>query len=488
MEFIVGSTEAGKKSVTKNYMYNMIYQILILIIPIITIPYVSRTLGATAIGRYSYTQSIVTYFILVGTVGISMYGQRETAYVQDDREKRSTLFWEIIILRAITVSIALAVFYFTYVTHGKNRVLYAIQIIDIVANVFDISWFFQGVEDFKRLVVRNCMVKLICVAMIFAFIRSPEDLPLYVLCYSLSLIIGNISLWFYLPKYIVKVGFGNIKIFKHLWPALVLFIPQVATQIYTVLDKTMLGELAKSAAMDQVGYYEQSQKIVRLLLTVVTSLGTVMLPRMASIFARKDIKLLNEYMDKSFKFTYMIAFPMMFGLISISRRFVPVFYGSGYEPVEYILILMSPIILFIGLSNVIGTQYQIPTGKQRDYTLSVAAGAVSNFVLNFLLIPKYNAYGAAVSTVAAELIVLYVHFYCIRKDIDVKKSILCGKNYLLAGLVMFAAAFSVGYIPVDNNVTVLVVQILTGMAVYFGILLLIKDEMLNSIIRKVIKR
>lgn len=480
----MGST----KSVTKNYMYNMVYQILILIIPIITIPFVSRTLQSEAIGRYSYTQSIVTYFILVGTVGIAMYGQRETAYVQDDEEKRSRLFWEIIILRAITVTAALVVFYFVYVTHGENRILYAIQIIDIVANIFDISWFFQGVEDFKRLVVRNCMVKLICVAMIFLFIRGPEDLPVYVFCYSASLLIGNLSLWFYLPKYVVKVGFGKLKAFSHLWPALVLFVPQIATQIYTVLDKTMLGKLAVNNAMDQVGYYEQSQKIVKLLLTVVTSLGTVMLPRMASIFAKKDIKLLNEYMDKSFKFTYMISFPMMFGLISIARRFVPVFYGKGYGPVEYILILISPIILFIGLSNVIGTQYQIPTGKQRDYTLSVAAGAVTNFALNFLLIPKFSAYGATVSTVLAELIVLYVHFYCIRKDIDVKKSILCGRNYLMAGLIMFAAAYSLGYIPVANNIIVLSIQIATGAALYFGVLFLVKDELFLSIIRKVLKR
>ncbi|MBD5134484.1 MAG: flippase [Lachnospiraceae bacterium] len=480
----MGST----KSVTKNYMYNMIYQILILIIPIITIPFVSRTLQSEAIGRYSYTQSIVTYFILVGTIGIAMYGQRETAYVQDDVQKRSRLFLEIIILRAITVSITLVVFYFAYVTHGKNRILYAIQIIDIVANIFDVSWFFQGIEDFKRLVVRNCMVKLICVAMIFLFIRSPKDLPIYVFCYSISLLIGNLSLWFYLPKYVVKVRFDKLKVFSHLWPALVLFVPQIATQIYTVLDKTMLGKLALNNAMDQVGYYEQSQKIVKLLLTVVTSLGTVMLPRMASIFAQKDTKLLNEYMDKSFRFTYMISFPMMFGLISIAKRFVPVFYGGGYEPVEYILIIMSPVILFIGLSNVIGTQYQIPTGKQKDYTLSVVAGAVSNFALNFLLIPKFNAYGASISTVLAELLVLYVHFYCVRKDIDVKKSILCSRNYLVAGLIMFAAAYALGYIPITNNIIVLVIQITTGAALYFGVLFLIKDELFQSIIRKVLKR
>lgn len=477
-----------EKSVTKNYMYNMAYQILILITPLITTPYVSRTLGAGPIGRYSYTQSIVTYFILVGTVGIAMYGEREIAYMQDDDERRSKTFWEIIILRAITVSIALAVFCAVFVTHGKNRLLYAIQIVDIVANMLDISWFFQGMEDFKRIVMRNMLVKIVCVAMIFIFVKQPSDLPLYVVCYSLSLLLGNISLWFYLPKYLTKVSIAKLKIFSHLVPAFILFIPQIATQVYTVLDKTMLGKLATSNAMVQVGYYEQSQKIVKLLLTIITSLGTVMLPRMASIYAKKDTKLLNDYMDKSFRYTYMIGFPLMLGLIAVSQHFVPVFYGAGYEPVGGILIYISPIIIFIGLSNVIGTQYQIPTNKQRDYTLSVVVGAVVNFTLNLLLIPYIGYMGAVLATDIAELVVLYVHFYCVRKDINVKKSIICCRNYMLSAIIMFISCVLVTFVDIESHIITLAMQIVVGGVVYFGMLFAIKDELLMMIIKKVLKR
>ena len=477
------------KSVTKNYLYNMFYQVLILITPLITTPYVSRVLGARALGQYAYTQSVVTYLILIGTVGIAMYGERETAYIQgygeDSRHKRTVVFWEINLLRFITVLAALAVFYFSFVSNSGYRMLYAIQMIDIVANMFDISWFFQGMEEFKKTVFRNMLVKLVCVISIFLFVRTEAHLNIYVLCYSLSLLLGNLSLWLYLPRYISGISFRELKLFQHLKPAFILFVPQIATQIYTVLDKTMLGKLATD--MSQVGYYEQSQKIVKLLLTIITSLGVVMLPRMAHIYAQKDMKQINEYMDKSFRYTYMIAFPLMLGLISVSERFVPIFYGTGYEPIKSILVYISPIILFIGLSNVLGTQYQIPTHKQRDYTLSVVSGAVVNFLLNLLLIPELNADGAVIATVVAEFVVLFVHFYCVRKDIDIKNSLLCSKNYLFAGILMFVVSVAVSFLPVDNNLAVMCLQVAAGGIVYFGTLLLLKDKLLLLLLNKVRK-
>lgn len=478
------------KSVTKNYFYNMFYQVLILITPLITTPYVSRVLNPEKLGEYGYTQSVVTYFILIGTVGIAMYGERETAYIQgfgeNTKHKRTVLFWEINILRFLTVMVALVCFYLSFVSHSKYRLLYMIQMIDIVANIFDISWFFQGMEEFKKTVFRNMLVKLVCVISIFVFVRTEAHLQIYILCYSLSLLLGNLSLWFYLPKYISGIQWKELKIFKHLQPAFVLFVPQIATQIYTVLDKTMLGKFASD--ISEVGYYEQSQKIVKLLLTIITSLGVVMLPRMASIYVKKDMKRINEYMDKSFRYTYMVAFPLMFGLISVADRFVPIFYGEGYDPVKSILIYISPIILFIGLSNVLGTQYQIPTHKQRDYTLSVVSGAIVNFLLNLILIPKLNADGAVIATVIAEFVVLFVHFYCVRKDINIKNSLLCAKNYLIAGGIMFAISMAISFIPISNNFITLCLQVATGGIVYLGILLLMKDELLMLLINKVKNR
>lgn len=340
-----------KKSVAKNYIYNLMYQILIIILPLITTPYLSRVLGAENIGIYSYTLSITTYFILFGSLGVSMYGQREIAYVQEDVKKRSKAFIEILLMRFITLGVSLLLFYSCFCINGQYNVYYKILLLEIIANSLDISWFFQGLEEFKKTVIRNTIVKIISIICIFSFVKTINDLNKYFIIYVISTLLGNFSLWLYLPKYIEKIKFKELNIIRHVKPTIALFIPQIATQLYTVLDKTMIGTIVLDKS--EVGYYEQSQKMIKLLLTIATSLGTVMVPRMASTYASGDGKKLKEYMMNSFSFIMFLAFPLMFGITSVANRFVPIFYGQGYEKVVYLISIISPIIVAIGLSNVI---------------------------------------------------------------------------------------------------------------------------------------
>lgn len=275
-----------KKSITRNYIYNVLYQVLIIIVPLITTPYLSRVLGAENIGIYSYTLSITTYFILFGSLGVAMYGQREIAYLQDKKYERSKTFFEILFMRFITLGIALVIFYFSFVTTGDYSTYYKILILEIIANALDISWFFQGLEEFKKTVLRNSLVKIVSVVFIFILVKTKNNLIEYFIIYVLSNFLGNISLWLYLPKYIEKIKFKELKVLRHIKPTIGLFIPQVAIQIYTVLDKTMIGSIIEDKS--EVGFYEQAQKIVKLLLAIATSLGTVMVPRMANTFAAGD--------------------------------------------------------------------------------------------------------------------------------------------------------------------------------------------------------
>ena len=201
-----------KKSITKNYMYNLIYQVLVLISPLITIPYIARVLGAENIGIYSYTLSITAYFILFGALGMSLYAQREIAYNQDNPPKYSLIFWEMVLLRIITMSISILIYYFTIIKYGTYQLYYKI----------------------------------------------------------LTLLIGNLSLWLYLPKFLVRIDIRKINILRHLKQTISLFVPQVAVQVYTILDKTMVGTIVQEKA--EVGYYDQSQKIIKIALSVVTSL------------------------------------------------------------------------------------------------------------------------------------------------------------------------------------------------------------------------
>ena len=470
-----------KKSIAKNYIYNMIYQLLTLIVPLITTPYISRVLGSKGIGIFSFTLSIVTYFILFGSLGVTLYGQREIAYFQDNIKRRTETFLEIVIMRFITLGISSVLFYYMFCLKGQYINYYKILILELIANSIEISWFFQGMEEFKKTVLRNCLVKLLSVVMIFTFVKSSIDLNKYFIIYVFSNIIGNISLWFYLPKYLEKVKFKDLNFLKHLKPTIALFIPQIAIQIYTVLDKTMIGVIALDKA--EVGYYEQAQKIIRLLLALTTSLGAVMIPRMANTFAKGNKQKLKEYINKSFNFVALLGFPLMFGIVGVSKNFVPIFYGEGYEKVVYLISIISPIILAIGFSSVIGTQYLLPTKQQKKFTLSVTIGAIVNFILNIICIKYFKSIGASIATVIAEFSVTLVQFYLVRKDISIKDLISICNNYFISALIMFIGLIFIEII-IKNKFISLIIQIIIGFIIYLVILLLMRDKLVYEILDK----
>lgn len=477
-----------KKSVARNYIYNLSYQILAIIIPLITTPYLSRVLGAENIGIYSYTLSITTYFILFGSFGVAMYGQREIAYVQKNINKRSITFYEIFIMRLITLFISLLIFYFTFCLNGQYTTYYKILILEIIANAIDVSWFFQGLEEFKKTVVRNMLVKLISVICIFIFVKTSNDLNKYFIIYVLSTFLGNFSLWMYISKYIKKINIKELKIIRHIKPTIMLFIPQIATQIYTVLDKTMIGTIINDKS--EVGFYEQAQKIIKLLMTIATSLGTVMMPRIAATYAKEDMKKVREYMNQSFAFIMMIAFPLMLGIISVAYKFVPVFYGEGYDKVISLLCIISPIIVFIGLSNVTGTQYLLPTKQQNKYTLSVMIGAFINFIFNLILIRNLASIGASIATVIAEFSVTLTQFILIKKEIKIREVFKISYKYIISSIIMFAFSIIIGYF-IPNNILSIIVQTISSVCIYFSLLLLMKDDMIFegiSMIKEKVKK
>lgn len=494
----------AKKSIAKNYVYNLVYQVLILVLPLITTPYLSRVLGAEGIGIYSYTYSIVTYFILFGSLGVAMYGQREIAYAQENIEARKKVFIEIIIFRFITVFLATIAYYFWFIRGDEYQIYYQILLLELIAAAFDISWFFQGMEEFKRTVTRNVLVRICSVTLVFILVKTKEDLAKFTLIYSIADLVGNLSLWLYLPKYLRGVKIKNINVLQHIPQIVLLFIPQIANQIYKILDTTMIGKLV--ADKSETGYYEQGQKVIRLLLTIVTSLGVVMIPRMASTFASGDKKQINSYMKISFNFVFFLAFPIMFGIVSISEAFVPVFFGSGYDKVVILINIISPIIILMGIANVIGTQYLLPTKRQKEYTISIAIGVVANFILNYILITNYASIGASIATVLSQLIIDIIQLNYIRKEIEMKEMFKSSWKYLAASLVMFGACYiakavleiSVIMEMLANfalsismsktyfiNIISIMVQIITGVIVYILMLILLKNEYVFMFLNKV---
>lgn len=476
-----------KKSIKKNYLYNLIYQILTIIIPIITAPYLARVLGVKGTGVTSYTLSIVSYFIIFGSIGVSSYGQREIAMNRDDKNKCSKLFWELFLLKLVTSVLSILGYIFLIVSSTKYNVIYFILTLNILASIFDISWFFQGFEEYKFISIRNIIIKTLFTISIFVFVKNKNDLNLYILLNGLSLLISSLSLWIRLPKMINKISLKKINVFSHLKNSLIYFLPQIATQIYTMLDKTMLGIITKGEIEN--GYYEQAYKIVTMSLTVITSLNTVMSPRMSYLYKEKKHDEIKEKLFKSLQFTFFLGVPMMSGIACTAYGMVDWFYGFEYEKVKLLLVVFSPIIIIIALSGCLGGQYLTPCGKRLQSAGALWVGAIINFLLNLILIPKYASLGAAISSVIAELIITILYFVLSKEYVDVKKMLKKFYKYFIASIIMSIVILFLYHI-LKISILSTVIEIITGIIVYILVLLILKDDMiyyfLNLIKRKVL--
>lgn len=449
--------------VIKNYLYNASYQILIMLAPLLTTPYVARVLGPRESGINTYTNGWVSLFYMVGQLGITLYGNREVAYNRDDIIKRSQTFWGVEALQAFTISISLVIYLIAVFLFSTTfQKYYLLQTFWIVAAGVDVSWYFEGLEDFRKTVSRNTIVKLTSICLIFLLVRTQKDLSRYILLLSLAQLFGNLSLWPYLKGNVKWVNPKLWKPWKHLYPSLLFFIPTITTQVYLVVNKLMLGKIGAPAAL---GQYDYSDRIVKLVLAIVTATGTVMLPHVANKFAKGDYQGVRNSLYTSFDFVTSLATPMMFGLMGISLKFAPWFLGSEYTHTGLVIALEAPVILLIAWSNVTGTQYLMPINRVREFTMSVTAGAVVNVVANLILIPLFSANGASVATVISEFSVTAVQLYLVRTTIKRRKLFKEVWRYFIPGLIMFLVVFRLNEIMYMNLIN-LIVQVFVGCIIY----------------------
>lgn len=450
--------------IVKNFLYNVSYQFLTIILPLITVPYVSNILGAEGIGDYAFTFANTQYFIIFGMIGITLYGNREIAYVREDKKKLKNTFYSIYLLQLITTTISLLLFiiFALVFNKGNYRGLYVAQGLNILATIFDISWLFMGLEEFKKTVVRNTIVKLTSLASIFIFVKSQDDILIYTIILGLSALIGNLTFWLYISK---SIGFKNIKIGElniHLKSSLSLFVPQIAIQVYLLLDRTMLGMVTNST---EVGYYENSQKLIKIVLTVATAVGTVMMPKIANTVAAGDMKKVKYYIENSFFFISAISIPMTFGLMGIANELSPWFFTDKFAGIETLIMVSSIVIIAISWSNVLGTQLLVPLNKTKEFTISVTLGAVVNFGLNLVMLKHLGALGACISTVIAESIVTIVQFYFVRDLLSLEKMIKSIIIFIFSGAIMYIIVRIVG-INMGIGILTNIVQAISGIIVY----------------------
>ena len=463
-----GQTEK-MNSIKKNFIYNLIYQILIVLFPLVTSPYISRVLGSDGLGVYSYRYSIANYFVIFSMLGISTHGNRSVAMVRDDREKVSQTFCDIYVTHLI-ISVLVTTIYLFYVLNmvNVNRDIAMIEMIYVISAIFDINWFFFGIERFDLTVIRNITVKVISVISIFVFVHERTDVWKYALIMSLGTLISQSFVWIYLRKYIDFRKPTLKGIIAQIKPMLVLFLPVIAISVYKLMDKIMLGAMT---TMSEVGIYENGEKINSLTSGIITALGTVMLPRMTNLAAKGKKNESKKYINISIQFVSLLAAAIAFGIASIGDVFAPIFFGEEFLRSGYVIEFLGPTIIFVAWADVIRMQYLIPNQKDKIYIISMIMGAIVNVCLNAVLIPSVGAVGAAIGTIGAEGTVFVIQAFESRKELPLKKYMFEIIPYIVNGLIMYATVTVVKNI-LAMSLLGLLLEIAIGAFVYIVLTLL----------------
>lgn len=473
-------------SLKKNLFYNISYQVLILIVPFITSPYVSRVLGPEGIGTYSVTTAIAKYFIIFALLGMTNYGNRTIAKNRANKDELSVAFWNLYYFQLIT-SFSVLVIYLLY-SFSIGNSLYGIisycQIPYLLSAVFEVSWFFYGMEEFKGIVIRNAIIKVLTTISIFIFVRERSDVWIYVLINALSLMLGQVCLWPFLKRYVSfkKPQWNIIK--SHFKPNCVLMVSVLAVSIYTLLDKIMLEWLSNTI---EVGYFENTEKILTIANNAAGAIGAIMLPRVSNLCSQGRGNQIKEYIDKSMKYIMLIAVALAFGIAGISRSFSIIYFGEEFEACGVLLIAIAPAIIFYAWSNILRNQYLLPNNRDSIFVIATISASIINLTLNVILIPVLGALGAVIGTIGAQFGELFYQSLKVRKELPLKKYIISITPYVIFGIIMFLICKVIEFYN-GISIETLLIQILFGAVSFIVMVLiysyLIKDELIMNILKK----
>ena len=452
-----------EKSLKKNFAYNFLYQLLAIIVPLITSPYLARTLGAENIGIASWTNSIVFYFGMFIVLGVENYGNREIAYVRASRVECSKKFWSIYACQLINFIIVLMLYFFYVNAIAKEyKVIFAILTMSLLTKGLDIAWFFSGMEEFKITVIRNSVVKIITLVSIFLFVRNANDLWKYVLINSAGALIGQMTLWPNVKKYIDFYLPKKDEVIKNIKPLWILFIPVLAISVFTYMDKYMIGRLSNVV---QNGYYENADKIISVPKAFITTIGTVMLPRTAHLLSSNRIDESRRYIELSMTYTVMIGSALAFGMAAVADVFSVVFWGEEFRTCGLLIQGLAPAVLFSVIGSVIRSQFLIPNARDKEYTVSLIAGAAVNFFINLIMIPRFGAFGAVVGTLCSEVVLMSIQLFYVCKELPLKKYFQNCWMFIFIGMVMYGVVYTAKK-RFDSTVLSLIALVLIGGVVY----------------------
>ncbi len=460
-----------------NFAWNALYHLTEIIVPIITVPFLSRTLKAEGLGVYSFAYSVAYYFFLFIRMGLHNYGNRSIAYVKDDKEKLSETFWNIYAFQAFLGVIFSAIYiYYSWMFAPDSKVAFMTAFI-VVAGMIDVTWCLHGLQAFKIASVRDIVVKLATTFLIFIFVKTTDDAWKYALIYSCGIFFSQLITF---PVVLRNIPFRGIDIGlvrKHIKPNIILFIPTIAVSLYKIMDKIMLGIMSSNV---ELGYYQSSEHVVRVPLALIQALGTVMLPYISNMISNNsDDKVIDNIFSKSIEFAMFLSSSICFGIMTVAEQFVPLFYGKGFDRCILLFYILLPSCIFLAFANVIRTQYLLPRKKDAFYIFSLVLGAVVNIALNFVLIRKYGAVGTAIGTLVAETSVCIVQAVAVFGEAKIYYNIKNSILYVLAGISMFIIFKDVSFQKISNMYMRLITKIIVAGLFYLfivGVWLLVKKN------------
>lgn len=469
----------------KNYMFNLLYQVLIVVTPLITTPYVSRILTPNGVGIYSSCYGVAAIFTAFGLLGILNYGAKRIAIFQNDKERLSKEFWSIWSIQVISSLLSLGVYIGICFSYAEQRDYYLLLIPLVLSSLFDISWLFMGLEDLKKTVLRNSIVKLLFVVSLFLFVKTAEDLKVYFIIQSASYFLGYSVLWFCLKGKVNWVPINLWKPRKHILEVLMLFIPVIAIQLTSSFDRTMVEKLSNYT---ETGFYDQAIKMTRIVTPFLTSLSYALLPRIAGLSANNETKEITKNIKYSFDFTFFFSILGAGLLFIIAPVFVPLFFGEEYLQIVKPVQISCVLIVAIPIGGVFANQLALPLGKNVLYTIPVYVTVVVDFLLIFILVPKYGALGGVIAITVAETITAALRIIFMKNTVPLRE--IFGKIYQY--ILIFAITFFISFITfqfLDSRINGIIMIGLVGLiyVLLAGILTIIVQPLIYKEIIRFLK-
>lgn len=471
-------------SLKLNFIMNALLTMSSFIFPLITFPYVSRILLPTGTGKVSFATSLISYFSMFAQLGIPTYGIRACAKVRDNREELTRTAHELLTINLVmdVISYAVLIIVLKFVPRlQEDRTLYVIVSFTIILTSIGMEWLYKALEQYTYITIRSIIFKFIALIAMFMLIHEQDDYMIYGGISIFAASASNVLNFANAHKYIDMKPVGDYNFKRHFKAIGIFFAMSCATTIYTHLDTVMLGFMKTD---EDVGYYNAAVKIKTILVSIVTSLGTVLLPRVSYYVEHGLMDEFRRITKKALNFVFVLASPLMIYFMIYAKQGIYFLSGTAYAGSIMPMKIIMPTLLLIGITNILGIQILVPLGQEKVVLYSEIAGAIVDLVLNAILIPKLASSGAAIGTFAAEFTVLIVQYVAIRHEV---KSAFHGISYwkIIIGLLI-GTACSYWFVQFDfGSFLTLFVTASLFFGTYGIFLLLTKEKLTVEIFNQV---